>query len=411
MRTFVAPVIRGVAYAAGAAAAARLFALGGKLVLARLGTESFGVFSFATETFQSVVLLATLGIPYGVMRFLAMGKGRNTTSVFLLSGSALVLGSSVVGALLLFVLAPSPELKLLSVFLPAAGALLVFRSALLGLLRYAHAFFLDVAEAAVRAVAYAIALLLGFGLTGAVLGYGIAAIAAGILGLLFLLPHVTGARIGRPHALALVLFSWPVALSQITTGILEAGSLFILLRLWGAGGVGLYSAALTVGMLLFIVPQIVVPVFAPAFARALTHKGEGALLYQTVLRWIIIISSPIFLVLFAFYTPVVRLLFGSEYVASTAVGRILLVASYIYVILPWIPRQILDMAGHTKQTLALTLVRAGVLVTAWILLVPPLAGVGLALGVAASWAAEGVGAVILTRRLLGISYPVRIWKR
>jgi O-antigen/teichoic acid export membrane protein len=238
-------------------------------------------------------------------------------------------------------------------------------------------------------------------LFGAILGYTAASLIAGTI-ILYHSFRTSGIRFRWLWSGQLFTYAWPVGVSEAVTSASNIAMMVLLSRESGPGGVGYYGVGMALSSLVFFVPQLVLPVFLPAvtirYARNLNVRSDVA-------NGRIFISIPAGLTaaaLILLIRPVTDRLFGPHYQEATLPASILIAAHALYVIMVWIPRQTLDMAGKTRSNLTLTVIRSAASLTLAWLLVPKSGPTGAALAVATGWIIEGIVAGVWSKRVLSV---------
>ncbi len=177
-------------------------------------------------------------------------------------------------------------------------------------------------EPGLRLVLTALALALGYGLTGAFWALFIGSWTATVLAVLSLRKFLRRTPEAAPVYMVRPIFSFSMvswASSLATAGLLWADTL-ILGRLMTTGDVGVYTVATRLVTLSVFVMAPINAAFAPQIAR-LHHRGEWARLgevYVAATAWIMRFSLPAFVVLMVFPIPLLHL-FGAEYAVGASV--------------------------------------------------------------------------------------------
>ncbi len=158
-------------------------------------------------------------------------------------------------------------------------------------------------------------------------------------------------------------------------------------------------AALFVAMPL----QVVNLVFAPLFVRA-HREGDSArlqIISDTMVRWSLLGALPGALLLFIFAEPVLRWVYGADYVAATPALRLLVLGQSVNVAMGSVAL-LLNMTGLERRTLAgfvTGLLVNGVLC---LLLIPSHGLVGAAIATAAGVVSWNLLLALQVRRLLNV---------
>lgn len=324
-----------------------------QILLARtLGAGLFGLFALGWILFQTVGLLASLGLDNGAIRFGSEYWGNDEKalgSVISRTIALSILSGLLVGGAM-FVTAPwladqvfqKPAMTL--VFRGFSIALLFF-----GVLRVASAattvsqrmkFFVysrELAQPAANFVLVVLFLLAGWSLTGAVVATILSFAAACVLALryaTFLFPsaHNSWQRSG-PSTKQLLAFSFPTALTgTMTILVLRVDRLFV--GYFGSPhDVAVYHVVTQI-LVLFTFTQIALnakfsPMIAPLYQNHETTRLDA--LYKVSTKWGLYISLPFFLAFIFASREILKVGFGPEYSRGALVLVILLISTLVNV--------------------------------------------------------------------------------
>jgi O-antigen/teichoic acid export membrane protein len=166
--------------------------------------------------------------------------------------------------------------------------------------------------------------------------------------------------------------------------------------------VGFYTVAISMAGLLFTIPQIILPVYFPILTKVYGSKKSIVIMYTNIIKLLGATIIPIGLTFGIFSSFFIRMFFGSTYLNTLTYLPILFIAYGFYAIIIWPSRQILDLVGHTKTNLYLTIIRSCVVIALSLILIPSFKSHGLAIAVASGWGIEGFLCVyyIKQKRLL-----------
>lgn len=252
----------------------------------------------------------------------------------------------------------------------------------------------------------------GAGSLGATLAWVAPLPVAVVVGLVLLMRNVkrheatVGTRGGYRPERPLQRRIWSYAAPRSISGVLEQAMMWIGVLLVGVlatpAAAGVFGAAtrfVGAGLILSTAMRIVV---APLYSRALGlgHLEEAQSLYTTTTKWIVVSSTPIYLLLAAFGGTVLGAL-GPEF-ASGATTLLILSAGLMVVLLGGNIHSMLLMSGHSglaavNKLAALTVNVAGVFV-----LVPILGIEGAALAWSSSMVLDAGLAAYQVHRLVRV---------
>lgn len=200
----------------------------------------------------------------------------------------------------------------------------------------------------------------------------------------------------------------PLLLVSVMNGAILPWMPLFLLGVWAASEeVGIFGAALRVGMLvsffLVAVNNVVVPKFAGLYARgeivALGRVGRNSALLLTVL------ASPVLLIMM-FMGDRVMSLYGEGFSKGKLVLAILAFGQFVNAFCGPVGN-LLTMSGNERKLRDGTLVTLVVQLTLCAVLIPWFGMEGAAVATAAGVISNNLIAVFHVRRLIGIAYPVR----
>jgi O-antigen/teichoic acid export membrane protein len=406
----VSYLLSGTAYGILTLAAAKLLQLVLKLLVARLGVAQFGTYYLVTTTFTGLTTFAAMGIPMSITRFVSLHESSGTDSRTTVTFGILILGGIGIAVTAAAVFVPGlltpgtavsqfPYLQLIAWGLTGALFTQLAKAVYLGHLNVKSGYTVELTDLTVRfGCVIAGMAVWNLGLAGAVTGYAAGATAVGIGAVLMLVRngYVTTRTAVFPRAL--IAYTWPVSASEIVSAMGGAGLIWYLNQTAGSGEVGIYAAGVSVASLINILPQLVLPVFLPVITR-LHGRGDAIFhvyrLVETILTAAVLTAA---VILAAVRSPVISAVFGPAYARSATILIPLLSAYAWYAVIVWPNRQILDMAGYTKQNLALTLLRYAVCGMAILTIPGKPSGTTIAVGLLCGWLAEGVGCIWWIRR-------------
>lgn len=413
IQSFASSVLLGILVIGGS----KLLNLVLKILVSQLGVSSFGDYYLVTATFLGLTTLAALGIPMSATRFISFLNGsRQTKAVggIIASAITVILVTSLMVSFALYAFAETAAdilgashtavyLKILSFGLVGSTITLLARAVFLGFIRIHLAYTTEAIEMSVKFIStVAVMLLFRKGVEGAIIGYTIGTFIAALINTMLLTKIVGIKRFTPQLSGGFLRFTLPVGASEILTA--TAGvALLSLLRIQGsAETVGLYAAAISLAALIHILPQMVLSVFLPAASHLYAQKKPVLPAYKTLLLWlgvVVLIPSAILLIL---GSTAITIIFGPQYLAASHTLSVLIIAHAVYAVAAWPNRQLLDMAGYTKENFLLTVFR--VTISLFVMLVggQELYSSHLATAILWGWVGESAGSMLLIwkKRLL-----------
>lgn len=370
------------------------------LMLARLlSVNELGEYFLMFTIINILGLVSTVGMDTGLVRFVALyaGEGkyglvRRTMKVGIFFGLPVALVTTVA----LIIAAPllsdaffdsSVEavtgLRVFALAVPFWVAARLFNAATQGLHKMQYQVYSrDFGEQLSKLALSAAAIIFGFGLMGVIWANVSALVIATLLSFIFIemiLPGRGGSEpLVKPLARDMIRYSLPLAFSNILGMVLLWIDMLLLGYLGTTTEVGFYGAALRVGIVTATIITAFGTVFSPVIAD-LFNRNEGRQLREllkTVSRWIFICCYPLFLTLFLFAEPIMRI-FGVEYAAT---GNVLILLAIGQIVNATLGSAgfVVVMSGKSYLELLNVSVALIVNVTLCLLLIPEYGAVGAA---------------------------------
>ncbi len=313
-----------------------------------LGPYNFGLFSTAIVVMAMVVGLADLGIGTGLVRFasLYLEKDKKRADVMfkltfdveiLISLAILILGFIFARPLAMLILGKEElVIPLRLAFLGAAS--MSMGSYIVAVLQAWQSFVkLSLYSVLTNALKLSLVLLLFLchylRLLNVMVVYAIVPLFGLILGMV-LIPRGFLREKDRTHRRHLFLqlfhFSKWIMLSYLANTVITRIDVLILSHYKGAEAVGIYSAAYQLSMVFPLIMGSLITVLMPQVSR-LTHRGEFIFFMKKSLSMstlIVVGLIPVFI----FAKPLINLVFGTQYLASSGIFRILFVNFMINIV-------------------------------------------------------------------------------
>jgi len=383
-----------------------------KILVSRLGVLNFSDYYLATSTFSGLTTISALGIPMSTTRYTSFYRGKrrlsdaqNTIS----SSYVITLISSTVASIAFYsgahylaasIGAPhaAAYFRVLSLGLIGATITLLSRAIFLGYIRIQLSYAAEAIEVGFKFIFTIIGMLvLGWGVLGALIGYTVGTIVAAAINTRLVI-HVAHLTHFSPKITSEFLrFALPVSASEIITTTTGVILLYIIRVRSGAETIGFYGAAVSLATLIHIIPQMIFNIFLPT-ASALYAQNKPVLpIYKTLLLWLCIVVLLPSIILIWLSPYITSLIFGHIYIAAAPILSVLVIAYGLYAILVWPNRQLLDMAGYTKENLSLTVIRVCITLFSLYGVFPELNGLSLANAMLMGWIGEAVGSLLLVK--------------
>jgi len=361
-----------------------------RLIIARIGTELYGLFNLGLAVYSFALSFALFGVHIGALRFISFYKGRNQREKeigTIFTASQIILILSIIVSLLLIIgskfiahyIFKKDELRgiilILAFVLPlnSLSELAVSIMRAYNKIEY-EVFTKNIFENLVKIIFTFIFLFLGMKLLGLTIAFGIA-IALTTFMLIFLVFKKIIKKIPSPLSTAnysdILKLSWPLSLAGFTTLILTITDTLMLGFFRASSEVGVYNAAVPTAQLLFIVPFafmiLFIPVLTELFAKSEWDEFRNS--YLSTSKWISLLNIPILFFLITFSSQILNILFGKDYVGG-ATALTLLSLGMFFVHSSSHSRGIFTVIGKTRTTFINTIIVALFNVTLNLFLIP-----------------------------------------
>lgn len=361
------------------------------VVVARLGPETFGVFSLCVAVVIFASQLAGLGMPAGVVRYVPFYYGRGdearlrgvlimafgvSIGMALLLSGGLYAGAPYLSRTLWHNPAMGWGLQIMAVAVLLVALKQIVVKAFVALHRYQYRIvFFQVMENALKVGFVVVFLAIGWGLAGILTAYVLALLASVTCAFLFLERRIFGVLKNAVapiiEAKELFVFSLPLYFS----GLLGLGGnwldVLVLGALRSASEVGVYSVGVLFAAILAITPELFLPVSFPHIINSYARDeiGEARRLARQVSNWLTMVSLFVALWLFLVGRDLLLLIFGKGYEGGWLVVQLLLAGSLLAAISQPSSR-ILTMVKRTNLIFVINLVALICAVGGYLLLIP-----------------------------------------
>lgn len=316
-----------------------------RVILARwLGPSSFGLFTMVFIIQGLASLVATLGIPIALTKYSAEYKD-NTNKLHQVFSCALICSISLglVTAILLYALSDllaaifdMPGLASLLKFFVLALPFIAFVETLLGLFNglremKVYAYILIVRSSLLILLSLAL-VALGFGVEGAVFGIVLSAVTCSILGIIFSSKYLyLTFDLLLDNAKKLVLFGSQLFSANAVNLLANQAGILLLGYFLTDTEVGFYSVAVSISMVLTVIPFAIQKITYPATSEYWATDNHQVMqkMIDRVMKYAACVLLPLGLGLGFFAKEIISILFGAEYIKAALPLCILLIARVI----------------------------------------------------------------------------------
>jgi len=346
-----------------------------RMIIARfLGPGDYGLISLGLAGMTIAATLSMVGLPTGIVRYVSFYKGKGNEGKIkgtILGALKISFPLSIIFALLFFFGAGwisfhvfhepnlTPVLRIFAIGIPFWVLASNFIATTVGFqdLRY-RVYVNDLFQNILKLVAIVILLALGFGVLGAAIGWVLAIIAMSFLAAYFLERRVFSIFNTKiksiPMERELFSFSWPLMFVGVLALITGLTDTLMLGYFESTYDVGIYNAALPTASLMGIAAGSFAIIFMPVISELYSKDKIEELrkTYSTVTKWIVSLVFPGFLLMFLFSRPILRILWGSEYVIG-AIALSILAFGYLISACAGLSGGVISAFGRTKQILGI----------------------------------------------------------
>jgi O-antigen/teichoic acid export membrane protein len=321
-----------------------------RTIIARgLGTEAYGLLSLGVAAFSIFVFFASLGMEQGVERYIGYYKDKpKYLKVVVSSGVKVAFFSSIIFAVFLFffsgkispIFSSNPDLKIIIMILSfaipfwAVGEVLL--AAMRGFKKIEFAvFFKQFLEPVIKVVLTIILLFLGYNIFGVVWAVLASIVISFIFVLVLFLRKFYYPLPSSPKEVKLIKtlfdFSWPLLLIGVMFTLLTWIDTLMIGYFKSEILVGIYNVAIPTAALLLVPGAMFRGLFVPIISGLYAEKNykEISSIFQTVLKWIYLLTFPLFVFMFALAKEIIVFLYGAPYVDAEIPFKILIAGNMI----------------------------------------------------------------------------------
>lgn len=382
-----------------------------------LGTEDLGLYRMVSTVFAIAILIAALGIPSALIKYVAEYK--DNKKEFNKIASSGVLTSLLLGAIALPVTyllsGPLADLfhmpgladlfRILAVVFPFA----LVNQALLGMLNglremkwYAVYYII---QGVFMGAATGLLIYMGWGVTGAVLGL-VLSYAVSCIFLIFVSSRYFRLTLdGFSKTTSMLLsFSAPILVTNGINMVNYQADTVLIGYFRSASEVGFYSASITLTRLLWVIPQAIQMITYPATSEYFSKNRSEALqrMIDKMMKYTACVLSLSGLAFAFFASDIVHLIYGSEFGGSVLPMQVLLVGTVIWGVVISIGGSITG-AGRPDLGMKLVAISALTNLVLNLVLIPAVGIVGAAAATSTSLIVATIAGLYLTVKILNVA--------
>ncbi len=368
------------------------FSLVNRIVILRLITVSqWGIITLAMAAISLLSIVAPLGVTASIARNLLYVPEERRSGI-VKYGLLITLGAAAAFSLLIYFIAPlvssalhEPGIEpLIRIFAPTVFLTQVTStiSAIFQGYKKAlpSALFNNTLPPILFTAIGALLYFTGMGFYGVVIGYLISTVIVAALSVIYAQRKSLFTFIGRDtsrESRFLVAFGLPLLIAGAFSYLFNYADTLLLGVFRDASAVGQYSAALSLGRIIFFginaASFILLPVAAELFSRSQFRELRDS--YTTATKWNLVLSVPLLFLFLFFPTDTLATAFGLKYVEAREMLQLLAVGNFIASVLGPAPI-LLTALGRTKLVALNGGVSAVGNVVASLILIPAYGGMG-----------------------------------
>ncbi|MDD5254389.1 MAG: flippase [Candidatus Nanoarchaeia archaeon] len=321
-----------------------------RFIVARTGTETYGMISTGLAAFSILSTIALLGLDYAVTRYVSFynqkAKSERLTSTIksalgittitsIILGVVLFVFSDQIAVSLFHVPALSNVLKIFSFAIPLASIRNIFLAAARGFKKIEYEVYSkNLLENISRIIFTIIAIIIGSNLIGISVAYVLGILISLILSFYLSEKLISIIREKSNISMSKELLTYSIPLTVST--------IFILFTMWidtlmigffrTMSEVGVYNAVMPLSQMMHIFTMALVSLFLPVITEfyARDQTNEIGKTYKVMLKWTAMVNI-FFLFLFIFFpSQILTILFGQSYAIGKTALIIISLGYFIY---------------------------------------------------------------------------------
>ncbi|MGD6934243.1 MAG: flippase [Candidatus Bathyarchaeia archaeon] len=348
-----------------------------------LGSDAYGLYAIALSVPNLIVVFRDWGINSAMVRYTAQYRAENRApeirSIFV-SGFIFELAIGIILSLVSFLISGylasdvynRPEIvsliQIASVSILAGGLINAASAAFTGFEVTTYNSVMLILQSAVKTFLIIGLVIAGLGTSGAVIGFTVSSVVAGLAGVVFTLflyrkiPIPFSRRLEiKEYIKEMLKYGIPLSLSTIVSGFLAQFYVVLLPIFYSENSIiGNYNVALNFVVLISFFSIPITTMLFPAFSKLDIKKDQETLknIYQYSVKYSALIVVPVATLVMCLSGPAVLTLFGDSY-SSAPMFLALLSISYLFSATGNLSTSnIINSQGQTKLYLKLNLLTA-----------------------------------------------------
>ncbi|MDD5331708.1 MAG: flippase [Candidatus Nanoarchaeia archaeon] len=353
---------------------AKLLGYAYRFIIARTGSETYGMISIGLATLGVLSVISTLGLDLAVTRYISYYQEKNqteravatlksalkiTTITSIFIGILLFLFSDQLANILFHKAEVAIILKIFAFAIPLSTIRNIFLAATRGLKKIQYEIYSkSLSENILRIAFTIIVIIMGYRLFGISVAYVLAILISLVISFYFSEKNIPILKTNKTASMKKELLTYAIPLT--------IASIFLLIMVWTdtimigffrtMSEVGIYNAVMPLSQLMHIFTTAFIALFLPIITElfAKNNLEEINQIYKTILKWVLIINLIILSLFLTFPSQILTILFGPEYSIGATSLMILSVGAFLYSF-ALISFQILIIFKETKRIMFISI--------------------------------------------------------
>jgi O-antigen/teichoic acid export membrane protein len=369
----------------GLVASTVISAVGTIIIALLLGPENYGLYSIVLTAPTLIILFRDWGVNFAMVRYtaqdIAENEAHHVRSIFmagLIFEIAMGVALSLIGFLLSDFMAVTilnrpvitPLIQIASIFILTSALVNTATAAFTGIERMHLNSVMLVSQSLIKTALIIALVLLGLGTYGAVTGFAVSSLLAGLIGVLFMftiyrkLPISDGSKLELGSNVRTMLrYGLPLSIGGILTGfLLQYYSFLLYIYVSDDAIIGNYAIAQNFVVLITFFAAPVTTMLFPAFSKLDHQKDQETLknVFQTSVKYASLLVVPVTVMIMALAQPAISTLFGNQY-AEAPLFLALLALTYLYPLIGSLSvGSLINGQGQTTFNLVIAVITAAV---------------------------------------------------
>jgi O-antigen/teichoic acid export membrane protein len=360
-------------------------AVGTIIIAMLLGEENYGLYAIALTAPTMIVLFRDWGINYAIIRYTAQNNAENKTanirSIFmsgLLFEIAVGIVLSLFGFLLSGFLATNilnrplvvPLIQIASITVITSALVSTATAAFTGVEKMHFNSIMLVSQSIIKTVVIITLVLVGLGTYGAITGFTVGTLLAGVIGIMLMftiykgLPKPDGGKLEIGNNIKTLLkYGIPLSIGAILGGfLLQYYNLLLYIYVPDNALIGNFAIAQNFVVLITFFAVPVTTMLFPAFSKLDHHKDHETLknVFQTSVKYASVLVVPVAAMVMVLARPAISTLFGNRY-GEAPLFLALLSITYLYTIMGQLSiGSLINGQGQTTFNLIVAIITAAI---------------------------------------------------